>query len=111
MLPVSIHPGGIDTNMSRHLGPDFVLYIKSDEVIVRILKSLERGAATTLIVTVGKEWGNKRGKYLDDCGEARRGKDDNSTFGVGYIGHSFDQKNEGRLCKDSLKNVRISTDD
>ena len=54
LLATSVHPGGIDTNLSRHLGPEFVLYIKSNEAMVRILKSLEQGAATTVVAAIGK---------------------------------------------------------
>ena len=107
----SLHPGGVGTNISRHLGPDFVQYIMSNEAIVKILKSPEQGAATTVIVAVGKEWENKGGKYLEDCQESQRGEDDGDTFGVGYVSHTFDQKNKRRLRKDSLKIVGISTDD
>ena len=106
----SVHPGGIGTNISRHLGPEFVQYITSNEAIVKILKSLEQGAATTVVAAIGKEWENKGGKYLEDCEEAQRGKDDNNTFGVGYVSQTYDQKSEERLWKDSLKIVGISTD-
>ena len=106
----SLHPGGIGTNISRHLGPEFVQYIMSNEAIVKILKSPEQGAATTVAAAIGKEWENKGGKYLEDCEEAQRGKDDNDTFGVGYVSQTYDQKNEERLWKDSLRIVGISTD-
>ena len=106
----SVHPGGIGTNISRHLGPEFVQYIMSNEYIVKILKSPEQGAATTVVAAIGKEWENKGGKYLEDCEEARRGKDDNDAFGVGYVSQTYDQKNEERLWKDSLVIVGISTD-
>ena len=106
----SVHPGGIGTNISRHLGPEFVQYIMSNEAIVKILKSLEQGAATTVVAAIGKEWENKGGKYLEDCEEAQRGTDDNNTFGVGYVSQTYDQKSEDRLWRDSLKIVGISTD-
>ena len=106
----SVQPGAIATNISRHLGPEVVQYIMSNEAIVKILKSLEQGAATTVVAAIGKEWENKGGKYLEDCEEAQRGKDDNNTFGVGYVSHTYDQKNEERLWKDSLKIVGISID-
>ena len=107
----SVHPGAINTNISRHVGPEVVQYIMSNEAIVKILKSPEQGAATTVVAAIGKEWENKGGRYLEDCQEAQRGKDDNNAFGVGYVSHTFDQKNEERLWKDSLKMVGISTDE
>ena len=106
----SLHPGGIGTNISRHVGPEFVAFIMSNEALLKILKSPEQGAATTVIAAIGKEWENKGGKYLEDCEEAQRGEDDSNTFGAGYVSQTFDQKHEERLWKDSLKIVGISTD-
>ena len=106
----SVNPGGINTNISRHLGPEFVQYILADESIVKILKSPEQGAATTVVAAVGKEWENKGGRYLENCEEAPRGKEDGDKFGVGYVGHTYDPNNEKRLWKDSLKIVGISDD-
>ncbi|CAF9905948.1 hypothetical protein IMSHALPRED_004027 [Imshaugia aleurites] len=106
----SLHPGGIGTNISRHLGPEFVQYIMANEYMVKILKSPEQGAATTVLAAIGKEWGTKGGKYLEDCEEAQRGKDDNDTFGAGYVSQTYDPKNEERLWKDSLKIVGFSND-
>ena len=106
----SLHPGGIGTNISRHLGPEFVASITSNETLVKILKSPEQGAATTVVAAIGKEWENKGGKYLEDCEEAQRGEDDYNTFGVGYVSQTYDKKNEERLWEDSLKMVGISTD-
>ena len=104
----SLHPGGISTNISRHLGPGFVQKLMANEYIAKIVKSSEQGAATTILAAIGKEWENKGGKYLEDCEEAQRGDDDNDTFGVGYVSHTYDPKEEERLWKDSLKIVGIS---
>jgi NAD(P)-dependent dehydrogenase (short-subunit alcohol dehydrogenase family) len=106
----SLHPGGINTNLSRYVGREFVKQIMSNEHLVKILKSPEQGAATTVIAAVGKEWEDKGGKYLEDCEEAKRGKDDNDTFGVGYVRQTYDPENERRLWKDSLKIVGIEDD-
>ena len=106
----SIHPGGIATNISRHVGPGFVEYLMANDTIVKILKSPEQGAATTVIAAIGKEWENKGGKYLENCEESQRGKDDGDTFGVGYVSQTYDPKSEARLWKDSLKIVGISDD-
>lgn len=106
----SLHPGGIATNISRHLSPEFKAFFTSNEALLKIFKSAEQGAATTVIAAVGREWENKGGKYLEDCEEAQQGKDDGNIFGAGYVSRTFDQKNEERLWKDSLKIVGVSTD-
>jgi len=106
----SLHPGAIDTDLSRHLGPAFVEQIMSNENVVKILKSVEQGAATTVLAAVGKEWEGKGGKYLEDCEEAKRGVDDNDSFGLGYVRQTYDPMNEERLWKDSLKLVGVAED-
>jgi len=106
----SLHPGGINTNISRNIGSEFVKFIMSNEDILRVLKSAEQGAATTVVAAIGNEWENKGGKYLEDCEEAKRGKDDNDTFGVGYVRQTYDQESEGRLWRDSLELVGIEDD-
>lgn len=106
----SLHPGGINTNLARHVGKGFVDHLMSDENILRIMKSSQQGAATTILAAVGKEWESKGGKYLEDCEEAKRGVDDNETFGVGYVRQTYDLENEKRLWKDSLLLVGMSNE-
>ncbi|KAL9094915.1 MAG: hypothetical protein Q9165_002865 [Trypethelium subeluteriae] len=106
----SVHPGGIDTNLSRHLGHEFVEQIKSDEKLLKILKSPEQGASTTVIAAVGKEWENQGGKYLEDCEEAKRGEDNNDAWSPGYVRQTYEPKDEERLWKDSLEIVGIRDD-
>ncbi|KAH8423649.1 putative short-chain dehydrogenase/reductase [Aspergillus melleus] len=104
----SIHPGAINTDISRDIGPGFVAAIMSNPVVLKILKSPEQGAATTVLAAVGKEWESKGGKYLEDCQEAERGKDDGQAFGFGYVCQTYDPKDEERLWRDSLKLVGVS---
>jgi NAD(P)-dependent dehydrogenase (short-subunit alcohol dehydrogenase family) len=106
----SLHPGSIITAISRDFGSGFLEQIMSDAKIVKILKSPEQGAATTVIAAVGKEWEGKGGRYLEDCDEAKRGEDDNDIYGVGYVRQTYDRKNEERLWKDSLKIVGMNDD-
>ncbi|CRG92869.1 hypothetical protein PISL3812_09942 [Talaromyces islandicus] len=106
----SLHPGGINTNISRNIGPEFVAQIMSNPKVLKILKSTEQGAATTVIAAVGKDWEGKGGKYLEDCEEARRGPDDNDVFGVGWVRQTYNSENERRLWVDSLKILGMSDD-
>jgi NAD(P)-dependent dehydrogenase (short-subunit alcohol dehydrogenase family) len=106
----SLHPGAINTDLPRHLGPEWVQKLLSDENIVRTLKSTEQGAATTVLAAIGKQWEDRGGRYLEDCEEARRGEDDNEVFGVGYVRQTYDPETEARLWKDSLKIVGIDDD-
>jgi NAD(P)-dependent dehydrogenase (short-subunit alcohol dehydrogenase family) len=106
----SLHPGAIDTGLSRHLGPEFLKQVMNDERVVKVAKSHEQGAATTVVAAVGKDWEDKGGKYLDNCEEAVRGKDDYSMYGPGSIRQTYNQEEEQRLWKDSLKIVGVEDD-
>jgi len=102
---LSLHPGGIFTNLARYLGPEFAEGLMANEKMVRVLKSLEQGAATTVLAAVGMEWEGKGGMYLEDCEKARRGVDDYDAFGTGFVSQTYDQANEEGLWKDSLRIV------
>ncbi|KAE9376397.1 NAD(P)-binding protein [Stipitochalara longipes BDJ] len=106
----SLHPGAIFTNLPRHLGPEFVDGIMGNESVVRVLKSTEQGAATTVVAAVGKEWEGNGGKYLEDCEEAKRGEDDGDGFGIGSVSQTYDSETEARLWRDSLEMVGMKDD-
>ncbi|ETS73063.1 hypothetical protein PFICI_15238 [Pestalotiopsis fici W106-1] len=99
----SLHPGGVNTNISRYVGKGFVEQIMANEALFKVLKSPAQGAATTVLAAVGKEWANKGGKYLEDCQEAERGKDDRNTFSPGYVRQTYEPVSEARLWEDSLR--------
>ncbi|KAJ6068671.1 Short-chain dehydrogenase/reductase SDR [Penicillium canescens] len=52
----SLHPGAINTDISRNMPPEFLEGIMTNPYILKILKSTEQGAATTVWAAVGKEW-------------------------------------------------------
>jgi NAD(P)-dependent dehydrogenase (short-subunit alcohol dehydrogenase family) len=106
----SVNPGAVNTDISRHLGKEFVAKLMSNEKLVQIMKSIEQGAATTVLAAIGKEWEDRGGKYLEDCEEAKRGEDDNDAFGVGYVRQTYDAENERRLWKDSMEIVGVKDD-
>ncbi|KAJ4301279.1 hypothetical protein N0V90_003370 [Kalmusia sp. IMI 367209] len=106
----SVHPGGILTNIVRFMDSTFVDSINDHPDLKKLWKSAEQGAATTVLAAVGKDWEGTGGKYLEDCEEAKRGEDDNSVFSKGYVSQTYDQKDEERLWKDSLKIVGIEDD-
>jgi len=108
---ISLHPGAIgETKISRHMGPEFLAQIMSNPYLVSIFKTHEQGAATTVLAAIGKEWEGKGGKYLEDAEEAKRGQDDNQSFGVGWVKQTYDAESEVRLWKDSLRIVGVSDD-
>jgi hypothetical protein len=99
--PICLHMGGINTDISQHVGSDFVDAIMSDPNLVKLLKSPEQGAATTVVAAVGKEWAHKEEKYQEDREEAKAGLDDRSAFGTGYVCHTYRPDEEKRRRRDS----------
>ncbi|KAF7172428.1 hypothetical protein CNMCM5623_004616 [Aspergillus felis] len=106
----SLHPGAINTDISRNMPPEFLEGLMTNPYILKILKSAEQGAATTVWAAVGKEWENKGGKYLEDVWEAERGEDDGQTFGVGWVTQTYNPEEEDRLWTDSLRIVGLEGD-
>lgn len=104
----SLHPGAIHTGISRNMPQEFLQSIMTNPYILKILKSAEQGAATTVWAAVSKNWENKGGKYLEDCKEAERGYDDGQTFGIGWVKQTYDSREEARLWGDSLKLVGLT---
>lgn len=106
----SLHPGAINTGLARHLDEAFVQQILSHEKIAKVLKSVEQGAATTVLAAVGREWEGRGGKYLEDCKEAEKGDDDGDIFNSGWVKQTYDAVEEGRLWRDSLEIVGMKDD-
>ncbi|KAL2832765.1 NAD(P)-binding protein [Aspergillus pseudoustus] len=96
----SLHPGAIDTGISRHVGRDFVKAIMSNEAVARVVKSPAQGAATTVWAAVGREWADRGGKYLENCGEAKEGVDDGGVFATGWVPRTYDRVAEERLWRE-----------
>ncbi|GFF66300.1 WW domain-containing oxidoreductase [Aspergillus lentulus] len=106
----SLHPGAINTDISRNMPPEFLEGLMTNPYILKILKSAEQGAATTIWAAVGKEWEDRGGKYLEDIREAERGEDDGQVFGVGWVKQTYNPEEEDRLWRDSLKIVGLEGD-
>ncbi len=60
---LSLNPGGIFTNLTRHVPQDILdMWAKDSST-----KNPEQGAATTLVAALSKEWEGQGGKFLDHC--------------------------------------------
>jgi NAD(P)-dependent dehydrogenase (short-subunit alcohol dehydrogenase family) len=110
LYSISLHPGGIETSLSKHMDPKMVAAFKEDKAAVKVLKSPQQGAATTVIAAVGREWEDKGGKYLVNCEEAPKGEDDGDIGGLTYVSHTYDPEKEAKLWKDSLEMVGLKDD-
>lgn len=73
----SLHPGGVRTNLGRHLNSfgSFIFFLCG----LLVFKSAKQGAQTTIYCAVDEEAGTHNGLYYSDCRvtkPARRATDD-----------------------------------
>ncbi|KAH6625572.1 retinol dehydrogenase [Boeremia exigua] len=100
----SLHPGIIATGLAQHMPADSW---KGMDHIFPTMKSVEQGAATTVLAAVGNLEA-QAGKYLVDCqvaGPHVEGED--KLTSKGYAPWAFDVQQATRLWEDSLKIVGI----
>ncbi|KAJ5991151.1 hypothetical protein N7522_011358 [Penicillium canescens] len=105
---LSLNPGFIATGLGQFLSAEQIGQLLQNKETMKIMKSLEQGAATTVWAAIGKEWEGRGGKYLSDCAEAKRATDDNDPSNEVYVSHTYNSKDEARLWKDSLEMVGFS---
>ncbi|PZG15804.1 SDR family NAD(P)-dependent oxidoreductase [Nonomuraea aridisoli] len=78
----AVNPGGVATGLQRHFTQKMKDYLDQAEAAgVFSYKSVEQGAATTLVAAVAPEFGHTGGHYLDDAREAHTVPDDAALFG------------------------------
>ncbi|KAL3467169.1 hypothetical protein BJX64DRAFT_300780 [Aspergillus heterothallicus] len=108
---LSLHPGIIQTGLSRHLPRQQVETMLANENIVRGAKNIKQGAATIIYAAVDRDWEGKGGRYLVDCREAEEGPNDRDILSLAYTGHTYHEEDEERLWRDSEKIVGVVSED
>jgi NAD(P)-dependent dehydrogenase (short-subunit alcohol dehydrogenase family) len=101
----SVHPGIVQTGLTRHMPPDA---FEGMDHLWPVMKNTEQGAATTVWAAVGKDWEHEGGKYLVDCtvAEPGSGGEDKWTTPT-YASYAYDAEKEEMLWRDSLKLVGL----
>jgi NAD(P)-dependent dehydrogenase (short-subunit alcohol dehydrogenase family) len=97
----ALMPGGIATNLQRHLDPG---YIESRRRQGIRFKTLEQGAATSVLLAVSPELEGVGGRYYEDCLQAPvvdRRPDGDWLHGVAR--YAVDPANAERLWEVSLR--------
>lgn len=103
---LSVHPGGILTGLQQYV--EEVIKQKSEDPEVRgYLKSVEQGAATTVMAAIGKEWEGVGGRYLEDCTEGGPVRPGCRDVDPGYDECVHDQKAAERLWEWSEEMVGL----
>jgi NAD(P)-dependent dehydrogenase (short-subunit alcohol dehydrogenase family) len=96
---LSLHPGGIWTGLQIHTPAEMMAAFKANKELVKYMKSVEQGAATTVWAAVGKVWEGKGGKYLDDCQICPPAPENHTLFEPGYAKWAYSPENEAKLWK------------
>lgn len=104
---LSLHPGVIATALGQHLPDEVLQGMLQNQVLLKNLKSIPQGAATTVWAAVSKGLEGKGGLYLSDCSVAEVGDLDESPFSAKSASYAYNPDEEARLWKDSLEMVGL----
>lgn len=107
----SLHPGNIASNLVRHMPQKDLDALLENKFILKVVKSPEQGAATTLFSAISKDFEGNGGVYLADCAIAAQGEDDGDFAAPTTSSVTYKPEDEARLWKDSLKMVGLSEDE
>jgi NAD(P)-dependent dehydrogenase (short-subunit alcohol dehydrogenase family) len=97
-----LHPGGIMTELGRHLQPEDLQFLQTRNKGMRF-KTVEAGAATSVFAATAPEIEGRGGLYLEDCHIAAVNDDADGLDGV--RSYAIDPKNADRLWEISEKLV------
>ncbi|KAJ5190976.1 NAD(P)-binding protein [Penicillium cinerascens] len=108
---LSVHPGAVATAIGRHLPVEVIQKMAQNQGLLRNLKDIPQGAATTVWAAVSKGLEGKGGLYLSDCSVAEEDDLDESIYSGKYASYAFNPDEEARLWKDSLEMVGLPKDE
>jgi NAD(P)-dependent dehydrogenase (short-subunit alcohol dehydrogenase family) len=98
----AVHPGAIAaTNLSRHMDPQALAGLRDSGMYT--YKTLEQGAATSVLVATSPQLEGIGGRYFEDCNEAaviNPGASETASSGV--AAYALDPANAERLWELSL---------
>ncbi|HEV2982128.1 MAG TPA: SDR family NAD(P)-dependent oxidoreductase [Solirubrobacteraceae bacterium] len=94
----AVMPSGIATRLQRHVDPDELARARREAGASAELKTVEQGAATTILAAMSPLLDGVGGRYLEDCNQAemvtsRAGSDGRH----GVAGYALDEGNAERL--------------
>ena len=113
LLAWAVHPGGIMTELGRHVTAEDFEAFGGFEEMQKGFKSPPQGAATTVRAAISPHFeGNQDGvRYLADVGEASPKQGDAALEEGGYAAWAFDAKQEEMLWKISYEAVGMDAEE
>jgi NAD(P)-dependent dehydrogenase (short-subunit alcohol dehydrogenase family) len=108
----AVHPGAIlDTNLSRHMDPKYLAELRASATNAEMFdgskiryKTIEQGAATTVLVATSPQLEGIGGRYFEDCNQAQElDRDAPNTSTSGVAPYALDPDNAIRLWEVSLE--------
>jgi len=107
LLSVSVHPGVIQTDLSRHVTPELLEVMRASFVEWGItMKSVPQGAATSVWGATSDVLLDHGGAYLADCQVAEPVSEENAAGG--YAPWAYDTENAERLWAESERLTGVS---
>jgi NAD(P)-dependent dehydrogenase (short-subunit alcohol dehydrogenase family) len=101
----ALMPGGIETNLQRHVDPDYMEQARARYGPQIRFKTVEQGAATSVLLAVSPQLEGVGGRYFEDCNEAevltKRGEGPSALSGVAWF--ALDEAIAERLWEESLR--------
>jgi NAD(P)-dependent dehydrogenase (short-subunit alcohol dehydrogenase family) len=99
----ALMPGGIATNLQRHMDPDYIRR-RMEETDGRFrLKTVEQGAATTVLLATSPLLEGVGGRYFEDCNEAEVIAERHPDTIGGVAPYALDPDGADRLWEASLR--------
>jgi NAD(P)-dependent dehydrogenase (short-subunit alcohol dehydrogenase family) len=101
----ALMPGGIETNLQRHVDPQYMERARAQSGGRIRFKTVEQGAATSVLLAVSPQLEGVGGRYFEDCNEAellfKRREGSVAMGGVAW--YALDETLAERLWDESLR--------
>lgn len=107
---LAVHPGGIMTELGRHLSEQDYKDLGVTGEFAKHMKSPGQGAATTVWATLEPRFAlaENGGRYLENCGEVGPAKGELKRGDAGFAKHIYDVEAEEKLWTLSCEMVGVA---
>jgi NAD(P)-dependent dehydrogenase (short-subunit alcohol dehydrogenase family) len=99
----ALMPGGIATNLQRHMDPGYIQRRLEESRGAFRLKTVEQGAATSVLLATSPLLDGVGGRYFEDCNEAAIIAERGPQTTRGVAPYALDPDNADRLWETSVR--------